>query len=260
MSEGSWRIVLAEQTMKLGQVDNILFGRDTCHSFLALQNPEGEIVSEIHGSTYHPESNRVSYKGQSPQTYMKAFASSLGAADAFTRATKAIKLDDKWPRLKAVVTDGEWRFDQVPEDQTQVILEGSKEKVMGEWLDACKIGKEFNELDLYYIPICARTHGRNCNSVTGMMMHAMNVDFPEDKFHLEARGFANKLVAKYTSLRSFDTHGVYDPDELDAQLRAAIDAEDNYFHLVTPVEDDIPEVPVIIASETDMVERVHETG
>tara|TARA_R110002124_G_scaffold64985_2_gene177280 strand:+ start:91420 stop:91851 length:432 start_codon:yes stop_codon:yes gene_type:complete len=40
-----WRIVLAEQNMDLGSVDRAVFGKDACHSFLALVNHQNDVIS-----------------------------------------------------------------------------------------------------------------------------------------------------------------------------------------------------------------------
>ena len=56
---GNWQIVLAEQNMNLGRWDQLIFGQDTCHSYLVLKDPEGEVVSEMHGTTWHPKKKQT---------------------------------------------------------------------------------------------------------------------------------------------------------------------------------------------------------
>lgn len=228
MSE--WSIVLAEQTMDLGIWDRLVYGQDTCHSFLALVNPEGEVVSEIHGTTFHPDTGKLSYKGQSFQTFAKAIACSAGVSEPFMSAVEKADMDHHWPRLKVAVTNGMWRLDKVEPDHQQVVLSGSKEEVVAEWLDACELGLRFNKLDEYYMPFSARIGGRNCNSVTALMLHAMDVDTTHLEFSHASVGFNNKLVERHEELAAFNTRQTYDPDELDSKLFRMIKGPWMIFH------------------------------
>lgn len=228
MSEkGQWQIILAEQNMNLGWVDNLFFGKDACHSFLALRNPEGAIVSELHGTTFLPSAARISTGGQSWPSYLRAGAEALNLSSIFERAVKAIGADHNFPQLKVVTTPGPWRMDRA--EESRVVLSGDKEQILTEWIDACRIGEELNKLDLFYVPVCPRSSGQNCNSVTALLLHAMDVDVPKLSFNLAAVGYNNKLHEKLEPLRAFDTAGDYDPADLDGLLAQHTRSADNIF-------------------------------
>ena len=245
-----WKIVLAEQPLNFGPVDNVLFQKDTCHSFLALQDPEGNVVSEIHGLAHNLQSNTLEYTG-GLTTVFNSTANSFGLSDVFRRATEFVNLDHKFERLRTVVTDGEWRFDNVPEGNAQTVFEGSQEEVMGKWLNGTAVGQEFNKLDVFYTPFSARDGGVNSNSVAGLMLDTMDIDVAEEDFKLRPLGYENKLSAQYPDLQNVtSTHMGYTTAELDAEFKQLVYGEDSMFHLVdngpapTPPQD----TPVIAAS------------
>lgn len=229
MSE--WQIILAEKNMNLGIWDRAVYGRDTCHSFVALINPHGQVVSEIHGTTYHPKSNKMGYKGQAPHTFLKSIASSVGLSEAFRNAVVSRGIDQNWPRLKAFITDGPWRMNDIDAEHKHTVLSGTREDVLTEWLDACEIAEEFNKLDEYYMPVCARTGGRNCNSIAALMLHAMDVDFPEEHFIHAAPGFRNFLADQHDTLKSFDTRKVRHPNSLYPDLLRMTKGPTMLFHV-----------------------------
>jgi hypothetical protein len=207
-----WRIKIAEQDMNLGNIDNMVFGNDTCHSFMVLENPDGEVVSEIHGTTYHPARDRVAYGGQSAASYTSVIASSLGVSGLFKSVVQAMGVDDQFPRLKAVVTNKEWRAGDA--DYSRVVLEGDRNDIIREWIDACRISELVNELDLFYTPICAIRGGQNCNTVTSILCHAMDVDVRVNEFNMAAVGVNNEMHERVALLKEFDTRQTYTDQEL----------------------------------------------
>lgn len=246
-----WKIVLAEQPLNFGPIDNVLFQKDTCHSFLALQDPEGNIVSEIHGLAHNQQQNTLEYTG-GLSTIFNATASSFGLSDVFKRATEFVNQDHKFERLRTVVTDGEWRFDDVPEGNAQTVFEGSHEEVMSKWVNGTAVGHEFNKLDVFYTPFSARDGGVNSNSVAGLMLDTMGIDVPEGDFKLRPLGYENKLSAQYPDLQNVtSTHMGYTSAELDAELKQNIYNEHSMFHLVNNGNAPAPpsqDTPVIAAA------------
>ena len=224
---GNWQIVLAEQNMNLGRWDNLIFGKDTCHSYLVLKNPEGGVVSEMHGTTWHPKKNRLNHGGGSLQAAAKSIFSSLNLSKPFEAVARRLNDAPSFPRLKCVVTKGPWAIDKAQHEQ--VVMEGDKQSVLTEWLDACKVGDIINDLDLFYTPLCKRTFGQNCNAVTHTFLHAMGIDLPRESFNLAAVGYNNKLYEHMPELAKFDTEGNYDPEEMDELLGFYTENPDGLF-------------------------------
>ncbi len=213
---GKWRIVLAEQNMDLGSIDRMVFGKDTCHSFLALVNPDNEVVSELHGTTYHPHTNRLMHNGQSVQSYMGVIASSVNLLADFENACRYLEVDKHFSRLKAVNANGPWRSNMA--ETMRTVMVGDKHDVMTEWLDGCAIGRKINELDIFYTPISIMDGGRqNCNAVTRSMLHAMDIDVSRDDFDLMPHGYNNKLWQK-SLVGEFNTKGAYSTEVIDSYL------------------------------------------
>lgn len=209
---GNWQIVLAEQNMNLGRWDQLIFGQDTCHSYLVLKDPEGEVVSEMHGTTWHPKKNRLNHGGGSLQAAAKSIFSSLNLSKPFEAVARRFDNATTFPRLKSVVTKGPWAIDNA--QHQQVVMEGDKHDILTEWIDACRIGDIINDMDLFYIPLCTRTIGQNCNAVTHTFLHAMDIDITRDQFNMAAVGYNNKLYKNMPELAEFDTKGDYTPEEL----------------------------------------------
>jgi hypothetical protein len=231
-NENGWRIIVAEQNMDLGRVDNLFFGIDTCHSFVALQAPDEQIVSEIHGTTFLPSKSRLRSGGQSLQSYFRAWAQMVNLPSAFERAVKGTGMDKYFPRLKVVVTPGAWRMDVA--ESTQVVMEGPKNSILTEWIDACRIGDIVNAQDFFYVPVCPRTSGQNCNSVTSLMLHAMDIEMPKSAFRLKAVGYNNKLHQKVDALRAFNTREQYDPRSLEGMLQQYTRNPDGFYFRYDP--------------------------
>jgi len=209
---GNWQIVLAEQNMNLGKWDNLIFGKDTCHSYLALKNPEGEVISEMHGTTWHPRKNRLNHGGGSAQAAVKSIFSCLNLSKPFEAVARRFDNATAFPRLKSVVTKGPWAIDRA--EYQHVVMEGNEHEVLTEWIDACRIGDIINEMDLFYIPLCTRTIGQNCNAVTHTFLHAMDIEIPTNEFNMAAVGYNNKLYKTMPQLAEFDTEGEYTSQEL----------------------------------------------
>lgn len=188
--------------MELGDVDNIIFGKDSCHSFLVLQNPDGDIVSEIHGTTFSPKADRVSYGGGSAQSFLRSGLQMIGIGDVFERIIKATPLSAHFARLKVVVSPGQWRFDKSVRDRT--VMRGTADFILPKWADACRMGEEVNKKDLLYVPICLRTTGKNCNSITSLMLDVIGARVAKHDFHLAAHGYNNPLPNLRGQLNSFE--------------------------------------------------------
>ena len=213
---GKWRIVLAEQNMDLGSVDRAVFGMDTCHSFLALINPENDVVAELHGTTYHPQTDKLMHKGQSLPSYMGVIASSVNLLADFEDACRYLSVDEHFPRLKAVNANGAWRSNLA--QSMQLVLEADKHSVLSKWLDGCAFGRKMNELDIFYTPISIVEEGRqNCNAVTRSMLHAMDIEIARDNFDLMPHGYKNKLWEN-SLIGEFNTKGIYSMDAIDSYL------------------------------------------
>ncbi|MEC7701460.1 MAG: hypothetical protein VX740_05090 [Pseudomonadota bacterium] len=214
--ENTWRIALAEQNMDLGAVDRMVFGKDTCHSFLALINPQNEIVAELHGTTYYPETSQLMRNGQSAQSYMGVIASSVNLLADFEAVCRDWKIDSYFPRLKVVNSNGSWRTNLA--ETMQTVMTGTKHEVMTEWLDACALGRKINDLDTFYTPISYHNDGRqNCNAVTRAMLHAMDAHVEQDVFHMVPHGYENNIWTRQ-EVGEFDTRGQYSEADMDAYL------------------------------------------
>lgn len=206
----TWRIALAEENMDVGQIDNMVFGNDTCHSFLVLINPDNEIVSELHG---YPYKKTTRTEGQCPNSYLSSLASSVNMMSAFESVCRALDVDDAFPRLKVINTNGKWRTDL--SEVMQVVFSGDKQTVMSEWLDACSLGGKINNMDLFYTPVSYVTENRkNCNTATRAFIHAMDITVDQTEFYLEPHGYENE-INKIKDLAEFNTRAQY--SEADVQ-------------------------------------------
>jgi hypothetical protein len=199
-SEDSWKIVLAEQPLGMSWVDDFLYGKDSCHSFLALIGPNGEVASEFHGMAHNLDTGVLRNTDSIPSNAFNAITHSLHIPDQVRRNIPGLgQLDNT--RIKFVPTKGEWRLELLPEgDYTQVIFEGTKEEVMNKWLRAGEAGHAFNKLDKSYVLGSANNGGQNSNSVTRLLLTAMGLNIPEEHFLLAPVGYANDFAAQYPHL------------------------------------------------------------
>lgn len=256
-SEGSWKIVLAEQPLGMSWVDDFLYGKDSCHSFLALIDPNGEIVSEFHGMAHNLDTGILRNTDSIPSNAFNAITHSLHIPDQIRRNIPGIgKLDNT--RIKFVPTNGEWRLELLPEGHTQTILEGSKQEVMSLWLRAAEAGHAFNKLDKSYVLGSANNGGQNSNSVTRLLLTAMGLNIPEEQFLLAPVGYANDFAASYPHLLDAMDNARTDgsSEELDAALMEMIYRKGSMYYATHDPGQPPPEPPasfILATSSPDLI-------
>lgn len=220
----SWRIILAEKPLKLGKVDNFFLGNDACHSFLVLENAEGEIASEIHGMAYHPKKERIAYTTLSPGVIAGSIAYSLNLSKAFNHF-----FGDNAPKLKAVISQGEWKGGGIEDSNKRILREGPKEEILKHWVAGSKAALEINRADMDYIPISVRACGQNCNSVTSWVSHAMGLDKRDIAFNMAAVGYSNRGHFIQPSLFRRPIIGATDFHEMLKIFDGVVRDPENYF-------------------------------
>ena len=186
------RIDLHETPLDLGNLDNLVFGRDATRSFLVLKDAEhGKILSEIHGTSYHPLQKKLGIGGQSVLNIFNLLAADMGIHRVFNRVAKFCGYEKKISKLKVYATDGARR--SKVGDRTVPVKIGSFEDIMPLWLSAMEVGTAVNRSENRYKGVSLAQKAKNCHAVTAALLRMMAVDPAGIKMHYAAPGFSHSL-------------------------------------------------------------------
>ncbi len=164
---GEWQIVVGERPLgALGRWDEFfLGGREFSHSFIALVDPNGNVVEELHGQSYDIENSK-------PSDMSLDLASIVNVA--FSRPGALVSTGTK-NKLKVQLRDG---VSDPEKTEYTPMVSGDKADIMTRWRAAMENAAHINELDIDYIAIGVdpeKRAGQNCHSATCNMLMAAGV-------------------------------------------------------------------------------------
>jgi len=158
-----WRIEFAERPLRIGILDNLLFGKDASHSFLRLIDENDNVTAELHGYSYDFEKKSL-----------------VGFSVPAVKHLKSMFNDaaSKQDELKVFHFDGERTQD--PRLKTKTIFTGNSQEAIERWMMARDKAVEINQAAYEYCPIRLMGVGtaRNCHTVSATLMKAMRTSIP----------------------------------------------------------------------------------
>lgn len=167
---GKWRIAMCEKPLSsVGVLDNLLYGKDASHSFLALVDPNGDVVEEMHGFSVNTRSNEPATASMGLRQFFNALAAKKG---------EPIRTDHPNKLRVTVAPPNEVPGTLNENAQMQVITSGDDDEIHRRWNSALQRGQQINDMHVDYIPIGMKPghHGQNCHSVTSDALDAMGVE------------------------------------------------------------------------------------
>lgn len=194
-------IELHETPLDLGNLDNLVFGRDASHSFLVLKDSErGTTLSEIHGTSYHPLQKKLGHGGQSILNIFNLLAADLGLRRSFNRLAKFCGYENKISKLKVYATDRAQRSRL--SDRSIPVKIGKFEEIMPFWLAAMEIGQAVNRSDNRYKGVSLAQKAKNCHAVTAALLRMMEIDPGSIEMRYAAPGFSHSLSKLIPAIRA----------------------------------------------------------
>jgi len=187
------KIALHETPLDLGNLDNLVFGRDASHSFLVLKDADqnDKVISEIHGTSYHPIQKKLGLGGQSVLNIFNLLAADIGLRPVFNRLAKFCGYENQISKLKVYATDGARRSKAA--DRVITVKTGSFEDIMPFWLSAMEIGATINRSENRYKGVSLAQKAKNCHAVTAALLRMMEVDPGSIKMTYATPGFSHNL-------------------------------------------------------------------
>lgn len=167
--QGQWQIAVCEKPLEsVGIFDNLIFGKDASHSFLALIDPNGDIVEEMHGFSVNTSSNE-------PATASMGLRQLFNALSA--KKDEAIRTDHPNKLRVTVAAPHEVPGTLNQNATVQAVLSGDHDDIHARWHKALARGHAINDAHVDYIAIGLKPGhpGQNCHSVTSDALDAMGV-------------------------------------------------------------------------------------
>lgn len=166
---GQWRIAMCEKPLSsIGILDNLIYGKDASHSFLALVDPNGDVVEEMHGFSVNTRNNEPATASMGLRQFFNALAAKKG---------EPIRTDHPNKLRVTVAPPNEVPGTLNENAEMRVIANGDDADIHRRWNKALARGKQINDMHVDYIPIGMKPghHGQNCHSVTSDALNAMNI-------------------------------------------------------------------------------------
>lgn len=169
-----WSIVVREREVNVGPLDNMYYGQNASHTYLALVNGHGKTIAEMHGLSCHPDTGEQISPGMGLLNLADIVADTASLSNLFEHVVDAAGLSAN--RLRIIVED---RASKAPHDSETLIASGDEPSIMRRWVHASRAAIAINDADLIYKPFSFFNRAVNCNSVTNTlarMVAGVNLD------------------------------------------------------------------------------------